>query len=176
MDTFTTIMCIVGIAFAIFGIFCLTKDRKLVGFYKSIGSFGRVYSYLLLCCLIGVILSVVYMIGGSTKERGAMVVCGIIALAGSVLMFFLLFRKCGDITKGRVLFDYLVISVGTTMRISLFIMRLFVKTWYVMYGPTEYTVDGQTVYLYPGSNVMYDCHGHRVGEANSSRTAAVMDR
>lgn len=175
MSAFSIVMTIFGIAFAIFGIFCLTKDKKLAGFYKSIGSFGRVYAYLLLACVLGVVLSVVLLIVGSADERYVLVITGIAALAGSVLLPFLLFRRCKGIPKGRLLLDYLIISVGTTLRVYLFFVRIFVKTWYVLCGPTTYVVDGKTVYLYPGSDVAYDSRGYRVGVANSSRTQVVMD-
>ncbi len=165
---------------AIFGILALLslrKDRKLVGFYKSIGSYGRIYSYLLLVCLVAVVIFPVVIFSGMVgkEDKGAMIFGIIAGLALGALLIFLLFRKCKEVPKGRVLLDYLIISLGTTMRVSLFIMRIFFKLWYTSIKPTAYTVDGKTVYIYPGSNVVYDGNGYRVGEANSDHTKAVMD-
>ena len=171
------VVILISIFFAIIAFLSLRKDRQLVGFYKSIGSYGRIYSYLLLVCLVAVVVFPIVIFSGMVgKEYKGAMIFGIIAgLAFGALLIFLLFRKFKEIPKGRVLWDYFIIALGTTMRVSLFIMRIFFKLWYTSIKPTAYTVDGKTVYIYPGSNIVYDSNGYRVGEANSDHTKAVMD-
>lgn len=69
------VVSLISIFFVIIAFLSLRKDRQLVGFYKSIGSYGRIYSYLLLVCLVAVVVFPIVIFSGmfGKEDKGAMI-------------------------------------------------------------------------------------------------------
>lgn len=170
-----------GLVIAFF-VVCLKKDRALVGFYKSVGGYGRVRAYIMVSFLFGIITifipAVLLIIEGEVMEAVMTVVIGeAMCIPISFLMLKKLFNMFPDISKGRIIWDYIIIACGSIIRVEFFIIALFIKGWYIAEGPREYTTNyGQTVYAYPNSDDLYDSHGYCIGKISDDRTEAYIER
>lgn len=189
------IVCVLIITMFVGMYQCARKSKPLGGFYKAINVCGRWYNYFMVdflavgvfgvtAALVTLVMGIMGKLKGSSGEPvglGTLLPMVLMYAAGGAVIFLLgcfmykrVYAKCPDDLKSRFLKDMLVMGIGTAVRIGLFVLMFVIKTWWEFSKPTEYTVNGQTVYAFPGSNDLYDGWGTRVGVANEDRTKAVM--
>lgn len=174
-------------------VYGMRKEKSLSGFYKSINVCGRWYSWFTMdLILVGVgslialpVLIVLNVLGKLDKVSAEMggsfssiiitfALAAVIFIPAGFLMFKHAYKKCPEELQKRLFRDMVVIFFGVTFRLDLFILMFIIKGWWGMNAPVEYTVDGRTVYAFPGSDDLYDDDGNCVGKANAERTSAVM--
>ena len=166
----------------VFMIISMIKENTIVGFYKAQGLFGRAYAYFFCNFLFaGIYLVVASIIFADQiiSELGviglpAAILFGVVVIGISVLMYIRVYKKCPGELKKRLLLDFMMAGVGFSTKISFFFLVIFYHAWFTLNQPTEYVVNGRTVYAYPGSRDLYDSSGFKVGEANDDFTKAHM--
>lgn len=175
-------------------IIAVKKEKSLTGFYKSINVCGRWYSFFTINFILSGILAFIalpiFLVLNSTgklKEMPGLMegditlllitfgLAAVICIPIGFFMFKRAYNRCPIELRKRLFKDMFFIFLGANFRLGFFFLMFLIKTWWVFNKPTEYTVDGQTVYAYPGSNDLYDANGRCVGVANSDRTKAVMN-
>ena len=171
----------VMIGFLVFVIVSMTKEKSIVGFYKAQGLFGRAYAYFFSGLFYGGIISIIMCIIleiDSKKKNVPMLIAQIaveiVAIFIGVMMFRRVQKKCPGELRKRLFLDLSMAGLGFIGRVGFFIVAIFFHTWFVVNKPTEYVVDGRTVYAYPGSNDLYDAAGNKVGVANDDYSKAYM--
>lgn len=161
-----------------FIIIAMRKEKDIIGFYKAQNIFGRAYAYFTNVFLFdGIALVAGGIITAVAKTQSAMwimIALGAVFLAIGVLMCLLVYKKCNGELKKRVIWDLIVAGWGFIGRVEFFILCIFFRTWFSLNEPTAYEVNGQTVYAFPGSNDLYDCHGCKVGVASDDYSKAIM--
>lgn len=168
----------VSVGFLVFIIISMRKEKDIIGFYKAQGIFGRAYAFFAVDFLFGGLCTVAGgIIIAVTQKQGAagvMIALGAVMAAIGVLMYLFVYKKCTGELKKRVCLDLTMAGLGFAGRIEFFILALFVHTWFTLNEPTAYEINGQTVYAFPGSRDLYDCHGCKVGVANDDYSKAIM--
>ena len=166
----------------VFMIISMKKEKAIIGFYKAQGLFGRAYAYFFcdflavgICVIVASIISsdmIISEIGVIGLLAG--IIFGLALIGVSVLMYIRVYKKCPGELRKRLFMDLLMAAVGFSTRVALFVLVIFIHTWFELNKPTEYVVNGRTVYAYPGSKDLYDSSGFKVGEANDDFTKAHM--
>lgn len=167
------------VAFIVFVVFCLKKDRNLVGFYKQINVCGRFYAFITAdclqvgtICLIGTpvvfVLNLLGMFDENSKNSG-WTICLTIFIASAIMLPLGIFlyrraaKKCDPGLKRTLLKDMFIIMWATAIRIYLIIFIIIIHTWLVANAPLYYILpDGKKVFVYPGSDRLYDYNGYFV--------------
>lgn len=162
-----------------FMVFCLKRDRDLVGFYKQINVCGRFYAFITAdclqvgaICLIGTpvvfILTLLGVFDQNSKTSG-WTVCLTYAVAAAIMLSLGIFlyrraaKKCDPGLQRTLLKDMFIIMWATVIRIDLIIFIIFAHTWLVANAPLYYLLpDGREVFVYPRSNRVYDYNGSLV--------------
>lgn len=185
------LLIILGVLPLVAAYFSMKQEKKLSGFYKQTGVCGRWYAFFTADFLVGGALAVlaavaVVVIGildaaGATQlipaEMGSpfgyglgLAVCGGVMAALGILMYQRAAKKCPEKLRRRLLWDMIVMMVGVSFRIGLFFMMFLIATWWAFSKPEEYEMeDGRIVYIFPGSNDVYDGGGNLVGTADPNR-------
>lgn len=123
--------------------------------------------------LIGGALSVVAGIvnvfsgieGAELWTMVAVLAASVIFVCIGILMHVKAKKKLSPELQKRVLRDSFVVCLGLSIRIFLIIIAFFIRTWFELHNPDEYTLeDGRTVYRYPGSDEAYDAYGYKIGK------------
>ncbi len=169
--------------------FCMRKEKSLSGFYKTINVCGRGYAFITGYLLVVGIISPLYLVLTvmQMKDEGAemseIIGGGLGVVVGGILGFcigFLLYRraraKCPEALRKKLFKDMMIIALGATFRYCLFFMVFLFKTWYKLNRPKTYIIDGEEVYMYPGSNDVYSRNGQKIGTSNDERTKAVVKK
>lgn len=166
------------VGFLVFIVISMRKEKDIIGFYKAQGIFGRAYAFFAVDFLFGGLISIAGgIIIAVTQEQsaaGVMIALSVVMTAIGVLMYLLVYKKCTGELKKRVLLDLTMAGWGFYGRIEFFILALFFHTWFNLNEPTAYEINGQTVYAFPGSQDLYDCHGCKVGVASDDYSKAIM--
>lgn len=191
MDSLLPIVLIlVGISIIVLMVICLKKDKSLAGFYKSINVCGRAYAFFTAnFLLVGTVVAPAVIIVGLVQAFSAKdskntsgvwitVLALAVTMAAALLLGIFMYRraakKSGPKLKRKLLRDMFIIMFATAIRIWLFILLIFVKTWLAVNEPVIYSLpDGSRVYAYPGSDVLYDQNGCFAGRLNSNGTITV---
>lgn len=168
---------------------CMKKEKSLSGFYKTINVCGRGYAFITGYLLVVGIISPLYLVLAvmQMKNEGAemseIIGGGLGVVVGGILCFgigFLLYRrartKCPDTLRKNLFRDMMIIALGATFRYCLFVMVFLFKTWFEMNRPETYVIDGEEVYMYPGSNDVYSKNGQKIGTSNIERTKAAVKK
>lgn len=164
---------------------CMKREKKLSGFYSAIGVCGRWYGLIAGYCMLFVPACPIMLVMTLLQNEGGAGqawIDGLMIVGVSAAMAFLGYymyrraaKKCSEQMRKRLLWDMLVIALGATFRLSLFIMYFLLKTWWLLDKPKVYSVDGRTVYAYPGSADLYDEYGRHVGKLADFGGTAIMD-
>lgn len=168
----------VSVGFLAFIIISMKKEKDIIGFYKAQGIFGRAYAFFAVDFLFGGLCTVaggiIIAITRKDSTAGIMIALGAVMTVIGVLMYILVYKKCTGELKKRIIWDLTMAGWGFVGRIEFFILALFFHAWFNLNEPTAYEVNGQTVYAFPGSRDLYDCHGCKVGVASDDYSKAIM--
>lgn len=169
---------VVGILLLVLGGIAFFKEPKVTGYYKVLGIYGRFYAYWAVDCVVMPLIIIPMAISGIFEESTALnVIMSIVFLALGVFLYIRVYNKTPDFMKKRCLMDLTITGLATILRVSLFFLRLFFKTWWVVSGPRTYTETstGETVYVYPDGRV-YNPRTNKFGTANDDFTTVTYDR
>ncbi|MBQ8696229.1 MAG: hypothetical protein IJ519_00770 [Clostridia bacterium] len=172
-------MAILGIilALAFFALLfiCMGKEKELIGLYKATETFGRVYAFIAVDCLLTGIGAPIAMIitmfseGSGETPISALIgaiLAGVAMLAIGILMYKHAYKKCPEFLKPRCYKDLTICGLGLIIRVSLFIMMFVIETWWEFTKPQKCILDdGTEVYVYNDGTVC-DLHG-RWGEVKN---------
>lgn len=127
-------------------------EPKITASYKAEGIYGRVYAYFAIAFAVAVPLIIIYAIMGAFK--GIMLPIFLVFMlifgAAAVFMYLRVFKKAPAHLKHRCLIDLTISGFGTAFRVSLFVLRIFIKSWFSLTMPTEARLEsGQNVYVFP---------------------------
>jgi hypothetical protein len=175
-------------------VYGIRKEKSLSGFYKSINVCGRWYSWFtmdfilagvgsLIALPVLIVLNVLGKLDKLSAEMGgsfsSIIITFVLAAAIFIPVGFLMFRhaykKCPEELQKRLFIDMLAIFFGATLRLSLIFLMFIIKGWWVINAPVKYTVNGHTVYAFPGSDDLYDEDGKHVGKINPGGKDATID-
>lgn len=109
---------------------CAFMEKNTTLAYKSVGVYGKVSGTLTGMCLLGGIFGFVAAIVPPLRGDSSvisMLISGVVLLVVGVLSFYFMYKKCPADMKGRLLLSILITTLGTWMKISLFIIPLVMK-------------------------------------------------
>ena len=157
-------------------VYCMRRDRNLVGFYKQINVCGRFYAFITAdclqvgaVCLIGTPVVFILTLLGVFDQNGSSsgwTICLTGAVTAAVMLTLGIFlyrraaKKCDAVLKRALLKDMFIITWATAFRIQLWIAIIFIHTWFLS-NCRYYCIlsDGTAVYIYPGSNMLFNSSG-----------------
>lgn len=180
------LMLVVTVAFFVLVFWCVRKEKSLSGFYSQIKVCGRWYAFLTADVLLaGVgslvavpVLAVMNFMAPAEEASWTEVLSfafyAVVLIPIGLLLYNRARKKCPEQLKGRLLWDMVIIMVGTSFRLSLFFLMFLFRMWWELNAPDAYEVNGRTVYAFPGSGDLYDGAGNRVGRLNDDKTEAIM--
>ena len=172
---FLTVFSFIFLVLCIISFF---REPKVTGYYKVIGVYGRIYAYWAVGCIVTPLIAIPLVIDGTIKENTVLtIMMSVVFFAVGVLLYIRVYHKTPDFMKKRCLLDLTVSGLGTVLRVSLFIFRLFFRTWWVVAGPRTYTIEstGESVYVYPNGKV-YNPQTGKFGTADSDFKTVVFDK
>lgn len=170
---------ILAVGFLVFVFVSIKKEKDIIGFYKAQGIFGRAYAFFAVDFLFGGLADIVVgiIVAVSSEEIGsilAVIGAGVAMMSVGIFMYVRIYKKCQGELKKRVFLDLTMAGWGFAGRVEFFLLAIIFNTWFDLNKPTEYEVNGRTVYAFPGSNDLYDSSGCKVGVANDDFTKANM--
>jgi len=178
MDTLLYILILVA-AVAFFGAMyiCSKKAKLLGGYYREIGVCGPVYAYIcadLLLCSGGVIAGPIYAIITGDFLIGIFSLClgGLIAFSIGFLMFRSAQKKCPIELRSKLFRDFVIMMIGYSFRLGLFMFYIIFKVEYELNKPRYYEdIYGNVYQAYPFNNALYDLEtGMKIGILNDDNT------
>ncbi len=144
-------MIVPMLIYLVFAFVCFLKEPKITGYYKVTGIYGRIYAYFSIAFLCGVPLIIVGLVTGQIPSSQTIlwIIMLIVFAAVTFFMYYRVYKKSPDFMKKRCLVDLTVSGFGTAFRVSFFVLRLFIGTWWTVNVPEQYVLqNGQQVYVF----------------------------
>lgn len=158
----------------------MKQEKKLLGFYRAVGLFGRGYAvFTLLLLLAGLAIAVASALLLLLTERGQTEILiffgvGFLLLIVGIILIERLRLRCRGKLRRRLTGDLLLCGCGGFFRVALFLVALLFPSWWEMQHPEEFIMDdGDSVYALPGSRSLYNERAERVAVANEAMTRAI---